>query len=312
MSACCNESGTKNARTLILEFKEKPSLFGAYVNIFTPGRAKYAGVENLPPLQSHWLNATESPAKIQAYREACGLDNDGKLPLLYPHILTSAMHIHMLADKRFPASALGAVHARNHIVQHRPIIETESVDLHCYFNGARVLKAGLEVDIATTVSSNNEHLWESISSYLFLGRKFGDIGPAHSWSTFEELGTPSQEADWSVPADMGRRYAKITGDYNPIHVSKLLAKIFGFKRDLIHGMWSLARCLAHLPLAELEGAVRLDVAFKGPVYMQSKVNMKAEPIASGHRFDLFCQGNDRPCICAKIQSASSDATLVEA
>ncbi len=296
--------------TQVLEFKEKPSLFGAYVNIFTPGRKKYAGLDSLPKMEARWSGATETPEKIQAYREACGFGNDGALPILYPHILTSAMHIHMLADKRFPASALGAVHTRNHIVQRRPIQETEALDLHCCFSNTRILKAGLEVDVTTTVSTGGACVWESVSSYLFRGRKFGEPGEPHPWSALDELGAPTIEAGWHVPPNMGRRYAKITGDYNPIHVSRFLAKAFGFPRDIIHGMWSLGRCLNHLHDFSYDSPTRLDVAFKGPVFMDSDTTMKAHEIDNGFRLDLYCQDNPRPSIVAAIKHVSESETLI--
>lgn len=297
--------------TEILEFSQKPSLAGAYFNIFTPGRAKYAGLDNLPKLEARWTNASETAEKIQAYREACGFGNDGRLPILYPHILTSAMHIHMLADKRFPVSALGAVHARNHIVQRRPIEDTEAMDLRCYFSEARVLKAGLEVDVVTTLSIGGDCIWESVSAYLFRGKSFGDIGEPHPWASFDALDEPTIEATWHVPPDMGRRYAKITGDYNPIHVSRILAKAFGFKRDIIHGMWNLARCLGHIHDFSYDNVARLDVAFKGPVFMDSDVAFKAHEIENGYRMDLYCQDNPRPCINAVVRNVAETETLIQ-
>jgi len=295
--------------TKTLEFKEKPSLLSAYGNIFTPGRAKYAGMEKLPETEALWPSASEIPEKIQAYREACGFGNDGKLPLLYPHVFTSAMHIHMIADKEFPMSALGAVHARNHIIQRRLIAEDEKVDLVCSLGEARILKPGLEVDVTTKVIASDTCVWESISSYLFRGNKFGPVGTVSPLSAFDELAVPTIKAQWHVPPDMGRRYAKITGDYNPIHISKVLAKLFGFKRDIIHGMWALAKCLAHLQDLDCEKSLRLDVAFKGPVFMDSDCFMKGHEIPGGYRFDLYCGNNPRPSITGKVHAVDASESL---
>ncbi len=294
-----------------LEFKQKPSLPGAYVNIFTPGRAKYTGIGNLPKTEALWNGARETAEKIQAYRDACGFGNNGKLPLLYPHVFTSAMHIHALADKHFPISALGAVHARNHILQRRQISETEPVDLKCSFGEARVLKAGLELDVVTRVNASGECVWESISSYLFRGRKFGDVGEASRLGAITELGEPTLKAQWHVPPDMGRRYARITGDYNPIHVSRLLAKVaFGFERDIVHGMWALAKCLAHLQDLDYDKPLRLDVAFKGPVFMDSDCFMKGHEVPGGYRFDLFCGKNPRPSLVSHVRVVDENETLL--
>ena len=49
-----------------------------------------------------------------------------------------------------------------------------------------------------------------------------------------------------VPGDIGRRYAAVSGDRNPIHLYPLTARAFGFPRAIAHGMWLKARTLAAL------------------------------------------------------------------
>ena len=55
---------------------------------------------------------------------------------------------------------------------------------------------------------------------------------------------PPGGVEWRLPGDLGRRYAAVSGDRNPIHLYALTAKAFGFPRQIAHGMWSKARCLA--------------------------------------------------------------------
>ena len=57
---------------------------------------------------------------------------------------------------------------------------------------------------------------------------------------------PAGGIAWRLPGDLGRRYAAVSGDHNPIHLYPLTAKAFGFPRQIAHGMWSKARCLAAL------------------------------------------------------------------
>ena len=61
----------------------------------------------------------------------------------------------------------------------------------------------------------------------------------------------------SLAKDLGRRYAAISGDYNPIHLGALSAKLFGFKQAIAHGMWSKARCLAALDAVIQSLGIRL-------------------------------------------------------
>ena len=70
-----------------------------------------------------------------------------------------------------------------------------------------------------------------------------------------------------IPESLGRRYMKISGDFNPIHIHALLAKPFGFKRAIIHGMWTLSRALSHL------SPQYIDARFVRPVFLPSEISM---------------------------------------
>jgi acyl dehydratase len=45
------------------------------------------------------------------------------------------------------------------------------------------------------------------------------------------------EGEWSFPKDQGTRYAGVVNDYNPIHLYKFTANLFGFKKPIAHGMF---------------------------------------------------------------------------
>ncbi len=75
---------------------------------------------------------------------------------------------------------------------------------------------------------------------------------------------PPPSAVWDVPADTGRRYARVSGDRNPIHLHRLTARAFGQPAPIAHGMWTKARCLAALEGA-LPDTYAVDVRFKLPL-----------------------------------------------
>lgn len=89
-------------------------------------------------------------------------------------------------------------------------------------------------------------------------------------------------------------------DINPIHMSKWLAKAFGFQRDLCHGMWALAKSLNFIAVDNTQ-PIRCDVAFKGPLYIENDIMVKVDANAAG-RFELFSGNNDRPCIVSNIHN----------
>ena len=95
------------------------------------------------------------------------------------------------------------------------------------------------------MSVGGEEVWRSTSTYLARGAKAPEGAPE------ADIEVPVGElervaATWRIPDDAGRRYAKVSGDVNPIHLSGLTAKAFGFKRAIAHGMWVKARVLGAL------------------------------------------------------------------
>jgi acyl dehydratase len=98
------------------------------------------------------------------------------------------------------------------------------------------------------------------------------VGPEYASALTSELPL-SHQMDFAAPADMGRRYGKVSGDINPIHLSALSAKLFGFRRAIAHGLWTNARALVALlpptPLAQAE----MTVEFKTPLYLPARASL---------------------------------------
>jgi acyl dehydratase len=86
-----------------------------------------------------------------------------------------------------------------------------------------------------------------------------------------------------VPARTGTDYADVSGDRNPIHTSRVGARLFGFPRPIAHGMWTMARCLAALD-GRLPASYTVDVAFKLPILLPGKVSFHAVPSPDGWEF----------------------------
>ncbi len=84
------------------------------------------------------------------------------------------------------------------------------------------------------------------------------------------MGSLEAGATWKLGGDLGRRYAAVSGDRNPIHMHSLTAKPLGFPRAIAHGMWTKARCLAALE-SRLPDAFAVDVRFRKPILLPSRV-----------------------------------------
>jgi acyl dehydratase len=147
---------------------------------------------------------------------------------------------------------------------------------------------GATFDLVTTLDDQLGALWEAESQMLCRGVKLeGQSVEDVLASTL----TLTQVAQWKAPADIGRQYAKVSGDYNPIHLSAASAKLFGFPSAIAHGLWNKARTLAaladHLPSANIEIAVQ----FKKPVRLPSEVALLASAAGSSGELQLIGAGD---------------------
>jgi acyl dehydratase len=186
----------------------------------------------------------------------------------------------MLTDPSFPFPAMGMVHLENTITQHRPTTADERYDVSVTAANLRGHAKGKVFDMLTTVKVGEETVWEEVSTYLRRG-KGDESAPAGLDLPLVTDGG----VDWRLPADLGRKYGAVSGDRNPIHLYAATAKAFGFKRQIAHGMWTKARSIAAVE-NRLPDAVRVEVAFKTPVFLPGTVRFTSASRESGVGFSL--------------------------
>jgi acyl dehydratase len=217
---------------------------------------------------------------VDAYTAVCGFPAKDVAPLPYPHLLAFPHQMAIMSDPAFPAPAIGTVHLENSITAHRAIAIGETVRVSASVGPARPHPKGTVYEFLTVVTADGESVWEETSTYLRRGK--GDDS-ASSGSAFPDA--EPHGVVWRLPGDLGRRYAAVSGDHNPIHLHPLTAKALGFPRQIAHGMWTLARCVAALE-NRLPDSVRVDVAFKKPVLLPGSVAFGSAPLDGGYAFSL--------------------------
>ncbi|AZE70929.1 putative (3R)-hydroxyacyl-CoA dehydratase HtdX [Pseudomonas synxantha] len=238
-------------------------------------------------LPEHGLRCRVSvnPKAVAAYRKVCGFADGPMLPATYPHILAFGLQMQLLTDKAFPFPLLGLVHLSNRIRIHRPLGGVGDLSIGVYTHNLQPHAKGATFDIVTVVEDALGLLWEAESQMLCRGVKLE--GQAVD-KTSQAPGPASELTRWKAPADIGRRYARVSGDYNPIHLSAPTAKLFGFPQAIAHGLWNKARTLAalgeHLPAANIE----IEVEFKKPVRLPSEVILMSS--TAGSSGELALQG----------------------
>ena len=234
--------------------------------------------------------------RVAAYSEVCGFPLKESLPVTYPHMLAFPLHMAIMTDSSFPFPAIGTVHLENAITQHRAISPAERLQVTARPDNLRPHPKGQVFDIEVDVHSAGELVWQSTSTLLRLGR--GGKSAAASDRTFEEV--PAGPVQWRPGGDLGRRYAAVSGDHNPIHLYGLTAKAFGFPRQIAHGMWSKARCLAALD-GRLPDAVRVEVAFKKPILLPGTVAFGSHRTGDAYAFSLSSPRNGAPHLLGRAE-----------
>ena len=228
--------------------------------MFTTLRAVLPGRGDELPSESLERKVHVDRNALAAYAHVCGFTLRDELPPTYPHVLAFPLHMELLA--RAPFSAIGVVHIANRITQHRPLRFGEELALSVCVSALRPHRRGRQFDLLSELRVGDELVWEGVSTNLKRGD--GDDSARDDWA-FEN---PPITAWWTLPDDLGRRYAGVSGDHNPIHLHGWSAKPFGFPRAIAHGMWTKARCLSSLRLPD---AFTAEVRFKKPILLPSKV-----------------------------------------
>lgn len=226
--------------------------------------------------------------RLADYRKVCGFTDDGLLPPTYPHILAFALQMQLLTAKDFPFPLLGLIHLSNRIRVLRPMGGISRAQVSVRVTNLQPHPKGATFDLLTTLDDQLGPLWQAESQMLCRGVKLDGEAVEQHWQPTQAL---TEVAHWQAPADIGRQYAKVSGDYNPIHLSAASAKLFGFPTAIAHGLWNKARTLAalanHLPKANLEVAVH----FRKPVRLPSEVTLLASEAGSSGELRLVGAGD---------------------
>lgn len=244
-----------------------PALLTLYGKALLPkNRHRQDAEPVVPALTAQLLGVSTNTPMLADYRTLCGFRPGASLPITWPHILAFPLQLKLLTEPAFPLPLLGLVHLRNTITQHRPLGTGENLDLHVTLANQQRTERGLEFDLITEASASGRLVWKEASTTLFRmspptsGRASKQPPPLANYPHSETI---------KAPENLGRQYARVSGDRNPIHLHALSAKAFGFPRAIAHGMWSKARALALLEMQDgwKDGPVRASCQFKKPLLL---------------------------------------------
>jgi len=295
-----------------------PSIVPSYARIvFVRKQAIVPDGITLPRLEAVLPHYKPDRERVEAYRSVCGGAPSDYLPVTFPHVIATPVHLALLSSKAFPVRLMGLVHLRNHIEQHRPVRVDEPCSIRTWLEGRRDTDRGQEFDVHTQFEVDGRPVWSEIC--VFMARRLNrDTSKPLGGRISAGEGVPAPDAEAVQPdgpdsirvmpleaaRDIGWRYARVAGDFNPIHLTDFAARMFGFNQAIAHGMWSMARCVAALDGRIFAAPSRVDVVFKRPITIPAPVTLETWHTSAGSGFALKGTGK------GKLHLAGSVTPLV--
>ena len=275
-----------------VEIDQPASRAAMYLGALLSSRKRPGAIEALPEVIYVRPQVVLESAHIAAYARVCGFDEAHGVPLTYPQMLTFPLVMAFFCSDDCPWPALGTVHLANSIEQRQALHPGDALRVEVRTGALIAHERGQIFTLDTTITRAGEVVWEASQMALRVGVK-NPAGPAFA-SELKADRPLSHQADFSAPGDIGRRYGRVSGDLNPIHLSALSAKLFGFRRAIAHGMWTKARALAALMPRAAVAQAKVAVEFKTPLYLPARASLWTARQAQSAWFEVRNARGDRP------------------
>ena len=222
----------------------------------------------------------------------------------YLQVLTLPMQLEMMINEPFPFKPMGLVHLANHIEMNYLPEQNAKLLLQTSFNGLSWHKNGWVFALLSEGFVNGQLAISATSYYLSRQRhaqtnKNTDLTSkmnideanlktkvaqknAFEMPIINEVLPPFDiSCDMNFPLGIGRQYARVSGDFNPIHLTRWTAKLMGFKQAIAHGMYSKALCISEVLKKEMEnrkGALaqtpmQFSTQFIQPIYLPTSCEL---------------------------------------
>ena len=232
--------------------------------------AKVRADTTIPDRRYRLENVRVDPEKLQAYTRVTGQRFGATLPITYPFVLQFPLSMKVMTDADFSFGAVGSVHLENTIRRVRPIGIDEPLTIETQAGNLREHRKGLLVDMVSTISVGNELVTTQVATFLKQQRT--SLSDEPRGPVPREQAPPPPDSVLSTDLAKIREYGGAAGDRNPIHMSNVSAKAFGFPRAIAHGMWSAAAAVANVE-SQLPDEVSYSVKFGKPILLPAKVNL---------------------------------------
>jgi len=228
---------------------------------------------------------------IARYRAAFGFSGE-RVPLPWWYLLAQRAHLATMLEPGFPFRIAGLVHMDNALrAFHEPAPDKPLLVETVLRLPPPSSSGALRCELETTGSADGEPVFSCTSTYLVRrgaggGKKRED----------DVLPQSAAIAQWTLDAAAGRRYARLSGDWNPIHLTRWSARLMGMRAPIIHGMHTLAASCAALERETGRPAIAIDCRFRAPVALGSSVVLAFDAAAG----DFTVSAASKPAVTGSV------------
>ena len=235
------------------------------------------------------------PARLRRYRRLLGAREADEasrfLPPVYSSTWETALALELFAGEELPLPTGGLVHLESELVVLRPLRVDDRIRARVEVDRADPHPHGLRITLRCRNWNGAGQLCQENTLVLLARTGEGSARPdrpaepppAPAGEVGEAAWRPLDE--WALPGDLGRRYARVSGDFNPIHLWGWTARLLGYDRPILHGYCTeamIARALTErLWSGDPTALRRLRVAFRAPLALPARVQLQAAGDSAG-------------------------------
>lgn len=262
------------ARSIHLRFAKLPSGLACYPRVVLTRRQPLAEVGEPPEFHARVERVLIAPQSVAKYARVCGFHPQDGVPVTFPHMLAMPLHLKIFSTEAFPLRPMGLIHLANSIEMPGELKPGQVVDLDVSLRDYRRTDAGMVFDLDSQLSSDGTVLWHEVSEFM---SRWPDSMQRAGGRPPRPPKAPKDAqvlSEIDVSLKTAWDYAKVSRDFNPIHLNARAARFLGLRGAISHGMWSLARSLAEAPYTRPVPGARLQTQFLTPVQLPAKVTVK--------------------------------------
>lgn len=288
-------------QTITIEHAQIGSLFSLYRQA---ARKKISWqAPDKPSLAAQVLHLQIDPQHFQKYQQFFAYN--APVPNApYFYLLAQKAQLWFLTLPQFVFKPMGMVHLGVSFNQLGALELKADYQLQLDLHSVRTCKAGVIFEVRARFVIGDAPVLEINNIYLNRIKNLSPE-PLPQLFDFKEDLPESQNEVLYYRQKRIRRYAILSKDINPIHLSRLSARAFGFRRAIVHGMYNVCSIYSVIYQHKLSCAYnphRSIFAFKSAVFLPATAQLAHQ--VQNQQCDVVLSGKERVYMLAHFQETT--------